>query len=266
MISFFYGLDHNILAFWHSAAEAAGGFLTPLAKVFTFIGEKGIWMLALAVILMCFAKTRKVGICLFGAVCCGALITNVVLKDLIARPRPFDAVNTEYLNWMHFVSAPTETGYSFPSGHVTAASAGVLALAFCWNKKVLYAGVPYVALMCFARNYLMAHYPTDVMAGCAVGLLSAVTAYGITLGIYAILEKFKDKKLSRLILYDIDAAKLFAKKSKQPAKAASSRSSSRRETENGDEETNGGSGTVEDIYFQNDSSGDDDGSDEDHWK
>ena len=214
MVSFFYGLDNNILSFWHTAAENAGGFLTPLAKIFTFIGEKGLWMLVLAVILMCFAKTRKIGVCLFGAVCCGALITNILLKDFIARPRPFEA-EAVYRSWMAFVNGPNETGFSFPSGHVTAAAAGVLALAFTWSKKVLYAGVPYVALMCFARNYLMAHYPTDVLAGCAVGVLSAVIAYGITLGIYAVLEKYKNKKFPRLILSDLDAAKLFRRKNEK---------------------------------------------------
>ena len=211
MISFFYGLDNNILSFWHVAAEQAGGFLTPVARFFTLIGEKGLWMLILAVILMCFAKTRKIGICLFGAVCCGALITNVVLKDLIARPRPYEVPNSDFFNWWRYIKAPVEDGYSFPSGHVTAAAAGVLALSFIWNKKVLFAGVPYVAIMCAARNYPMAHYPTDVIAGVAIGLFSAILAYAITVGIYDILEKNANKKIPRLILYDIDAAKLFKK-------------------------------------------------------
>ncbi len=211
MISFFYGLDNNILSFWHTAAESFGQVLTPLAKFFTFIGEKGIWMLVLAVILMCFAKTRKIGICLFGAVCCGALITNVVLKDLIARPRPFQVLNSDFNTWWAMLGSPAEDGFSFPSGHVTAAAAGVLALAFTWNKKVLIGGVPYVALMCMSRNYLMAHYPTDVIAGCAVGLFSAVVAYGITVGIYALLEKYRDSKFSQLVLEKLDAAILFRK-------------------------------------------------------
>ncbi|MCP6571144.1 hypothetical protein NL494_28655, partial [Klebsiella pneumoniae] len=66
--------------------------LTPLAKFITLIGEKGLVLFALAFIFMLFSKTRKLGVCLFGAVCCGALITNIILKDLIARPRPFEAM------------------------------------------------------------------------------------------------------------------------------------------------------------------------------
>ncbi|MBO4261134.1 MAG: phosphatase PAP2 family protein [Clostridia bacterium] len=211
MTSLFYGLDNNILSFWHVAAQHAGKVLTPIARFFTFIGEKGIWMIVLAVILICFAKTRKIGICLLGAVCCGALITNILLKDMIARPRPYEALGSDFYNWWRYIKAPVESGYSFPSGHVTAAAAGVFALAFVWNRKVLYAGIPYIVLMCASRNYLMAHYPTDVIAGIAVGVFSAITAYAITVGIYAILEKFEKRKLARLVLYDIDAGKLLKK-------------------------------------------------------
>ena len=75
----FAGFDNAILEFMHTLEEAAGGFITPLAKFITLIGEKGLWMFALAFVLMMFAKTRKLGICLFGAVCCGALITNIIL-------------------------------------------------------------------------------------------------------------------------------------------------------------------------------------------
>ena len=81
MISFLYNFDYDILSFWHETAVHLGGFLTPLFKVISFIGEKGIWLFALAVILMCFAKTRKIGICLFGAVCCGAL--RVIPDDIV---------------------------------------------------------------------------------------------------------------------------------------------------------------------------------------
>ncbi len=220
MGTLFYGLDNNILSFWHAAAQHAGKVLTPLARFFTFIGEKGIWMLVLAVILICFAKTRKIGVCLLGAVCCGALITNVLLKDLIARPRPYEAMGSDFYNWWRYIKAPLESGYSFPSGHVTAATAGVFALAFVWKRRVLAAGIPYIFLMCASRNYLMAHYPTDVIAGIAVGVFSAIVSYGITVGIYAILEKFEKHRLPGLVLYDIDAGKLFKKITKKNDKGS----------------------------------------------
>ena len=89
LMSAFSGLDLGILSLLHTLSEHAGWLLTPLAKLVTLLGEKGILFFLLSLVLMCFAKTRPLGVCIFGAVCCGALITNILLKDWIARPRPF---------------------------------------------------------------------------------------------------------------------------------------------------------------------------------
>lgn len=88
----FAGYDEAILKIMHSLSGALGSVLTPLMKLITFLGEKGLLLLLLSLVLMCFARTRRVGVCVFGAVCCGALITNFILKDLVARPRPFETV------------------------------------------------------------------------------------------------------------------------------------------------------------------------------
>ena len=83
----FSGADLGLLSLMHTLAEHAGVVLTPLCKLITLLGEKGVVFFLLALVLMCFARTRPLGVCIFGAVCCGALITNVLLKDWVARPR-----------------------------------------------------------------------------------------------------------------------------------------------------------------------------------
>lgn len=196
----FYSFDRNILEFMHELAENCGEVLTPVMKFITMIGEKGLWMFALAAVLMCFSKTRKIGVCLFGAVCCGALITNVVLKDWVARLRPFEWNPELYGSWWQAVGSPAEEGFSFPSGHVTAAMAGITALVLAWRKKWMLLGYLYVIIMAFSRNYLMAHYPSDVLAAVIVGAISGVVAWFITKGIYYLLEKHKEKKLFKFIL------------------------------------------------------------------
>ena len=65
----FAGYDRMILSLLHSVAN---GFFTFLFKLITLLGEKGILFFLAAIILMCFPKTRKLGVCIFGAVCCGA--------------------------------------------------------------------------------------------------------------------------------------------------------------------------------------------------
>ena len=197
----FYSFDYSILHFYHSLAESAGGFLTPVAKAITFIGEKGLWFLILAAVLLLFANTRRTGVALIGAIGCGRIITSYVLKTIIARPRPYlDAASDFYLWWQSAGAVP-EDGTSFPSGHMTAAVAGIVVLYLCMNAKVLIPGIPYVILMGASRNYLMAHYPTDIVAGALVGLFSGALAYLIAAAIWSGLKKIKDTPFGLFCLY-----------------------------------------------------------------
>ena len=179
--SFFSGYDYAILDFMNTLAVNAGGILTPIMKAVTFLGEKGIMFFLLAVILMLFPRTRKMGVCVFGAVCCGALISNIILKDMVERVRPFlDEANEHYMDYKSFwdaVGSPAEDGYSFPSGHVTAAAAGMLALVFTKGKKMIAPAILWIGLMMVSRNYLMAHYPSDVLFALIIGAVSALIAH-----------------------------------------------------------------------------------------
>ena len=55
----FSGIDLGILSLMHTFAEHAGGVLTPLCKLITLLGEKGILFFLLSLALMCFARTRR---------------------------------------------------------------------------------------------------------------------------------------------------------------------------------------------------------------
>ena len=125
--SAFAGYDSTILKLTHSMAEALGSVLTPVMKVITLLGEKGLVLILISLALMLFTRTRRAGVCMFGAIACGAILTNVILKGWVARPRPFESL-TVYRQWWEAIGAPAEHGFSFPSGHVTAATAGLTAL------------------------------------------------------------------------------------------------------------------------------------------
>lgn len=207
--SAFAGFDYAVLSFMHTLASGAGIILTPVMKFITLIGEKGIIILLLALVLMCFSKTRKAGICVFGAVCCGALITSICLKDAVRRIRPLEASQT-FKSWWEFVGAPFEDGFSFPSGHVTAAAAGLTALCLTKGKKYIIPSAVFVLLMGMSRNYLMAHYPSDVIAGIIVGAVAAVIAYYITKLIYMMLNKYSKNGFCRFVL-EFDIRRLLGK-------------------------------------------------------
>lgn len=195
----FAGYDKAILTLMHFLGEYLGVVLTPLMKLITLLGEKGLIFFLLALVLMCFSKTRKTGVCVFGAVCCGALITNIILKDWVARPRPFEALDL-YRMWWNDIGAPAEDGFSFPSGHVTAAAAGMTALYRAEGKKYLKPGIIWVLLMAVSRNYLMAHYPSDVLFAAIFGVASGFIAWEITKLIFRFLEEHDDKRLCALAL------------------------------------------------------------------
>ena len=196
----FSGVDLGILSLMHTLSEKAGGLLTPLCRLVTLLGEKGIVFFLLALVLMCRAKTRPLGVCIFGAVCCGALITNILLKDWVARPRPFETLAV-YRAWWISIGSPAEDGFSFPSGHVTAAAAGMSALCFMRGRRWFWPAFGVVLLMAFARNYLMAHFPSDVLAAVLIGIFSAWVAYLITMQIFAFFStRKKGNRLAEFVL------------------------------------------------------------------
>lgn len=200
----FAGFDHLFLSIQHWFADHLGVVLTPLMRVITFLGEKGWPFFLLALLFMLLADRRDLGVCIFGAVCCGALITNIILKDNVARLRPYESGNVEYELWWMAVGSPLEDGYSFPSGHVTACAAGMTALSLMKGKKWIGPSVVVVLLMMISRNYLMAHYPSDVVAALIIGVFSGVVAWLITQLIFRLLKRNRRKFGFCRLLLDFD--------------------------------------------------------------
>ena len=195
----FAGYDRFFLGILHTLGEKLGVVLTPLMRLITLLGEKGLLFILLALGLMLFSRTRRIGVCMFGAIACGAIITNFVLKDLVARPRPFDGSEL-YRAWWQAIGAPFEDDFSFPSGHMTAAVAGLAALCLTDGKKWLLPSVLWALLMGISRNYLMAHYPSDVLFGALAGLLAAFIAWAITRLIFRLCEEHRELPLCAFVL------------------------------------------------------------------
>lgn len=206
----FAGFDGAILEFYHLLTEWCGAILTPIMHLITMTGNKALALILLSLVLLFFAKTRKTGFCMLLAILCGALMTNVILKETICRIRPY-AASDLFREFWTFVGAHAESEFSFPSGHTTAAAAAATGLWLTRGKKYLAISIPYVALMAASRNYFMVHYPTDVIAGAVVGTIGGVIAYFITLGIYRALQKNENGKFSRFFS-DFDLIGVFQKK------------------------------------------------------
>ena len=94
--------------------------LTPFMKSVTFLGNGGWFWIVLCVLLICFGKTRKTGVTAALSLLSGFLITNLLIKNAVARPRPFDT----YTQIIPLITRPKD--YSFPSGHTCASFAVAL--------------------------------------------------------------------------------------------------------------------------------------------
>ena len=212
--SAFAGFDYAILEFFHSLALSASSLLNPIMEFMSIIGDNGYFGFALALVLMLFPKTRKCGIGIVLAIAVGALFTNICIKNIVARPRPYASDVAAFKEWWTYAGAHLESEFSFPSGHTTAAMASMTALGLSAGKArkwLIAPSVLFVLLMGAARNYLMVHYPTDVIAAFIVGGAAAVAAFFIVKAIWKALQKHSDKSFIFFIL-NFDIRSIFKRK------------------------------------------------------
>ena len=59
--AFFFGYDSALLGALHSVAEGVGVVMTPMMKLITLLGEKGLIFFLLALVFLCFARSRDLG-------------------------------------------------------------------------------------------------------------------------------------------------------------------------------------------------------------
>lgn len=183
------------------------GFLTNVAKAFTTFGDENfiIPVVIFSIALCFFKRTRKYGFTILFAIIIGTVITNVIMKPMVLRIRPYNTLqgNIDYWAWYVGAGALSEADYSFPSGHTTGAFEIATAAFLCFRsdkKKIAWLFPILAAGTMISRVYLMVHYPSDVIGGMIVGILSAVLGYFLM----KLVMKIK-------VLEKIDIEKLFKK-------------------------------------------------------
>jgi membrane-associated phospholipid phosphatase len=178
------------LMYWVDAAEI--GLMPPRrapglwpVRILTDFGQAALVLWGLAAMLAAVAliapglrgtsKSRLLGFgirlqFLFFAVLVPVL-TGEVIKWIVGRGRPFVGGKANAFNFVHF--AGTEAYASFPSAHAITAFALAFAVGAVWPR----ARVPmmvYAILIAGSRLVLLAHHPSDVVAGALIGVVGAM--------------------------------------------------------------------------------------------
>lgn len=173
-----WGLDFIIFI-----QQIHGPALDSVFRALTSLGGEAFLFLLMSVVLWCVDfgwGVRLVILLLFSS------YLNIDLKDLFRQPRPFDFEPGVQL-------AAAEGRYGLPSGHSQSAVVVWGYIAARVRKVWLWAAViGLVILIGFSRVYLGVHFPTDVLAGWAIG--------AVLLVLYLALQPKLDKYLVRLSL------------------------------------------------------------------
>jgi len=126
-------------------------------------------LILLAIFLLVFGEKRGriavlllvLGITLSDQVC------NTILKPLVGRVRPCNVLEN-----VHLLVNCTRA-FSFPSSHATNIFTGMILFSFVY-RKLRIALLTIAALVAYSRVYVGVHYPFDVVAGTALGILCAL--------------------------------------------------------------------------------------------
>ncbi|WP_327235847.1 phosphatase PAP2 family protein [Streptomyces sp. NBC_01317] len=146
--------------------------------VMEFVGEYGIMLALVLVVLACWWSVRKRGSAedsvtavaglVWAPLAAGfAVLVNIPIRGFVERPRPF--LDHKGLD----VLVDGKTDFSFVSDHATMAMA-IAAAVFVAHRGFGFAALGLALLEGFCRVYMGVHYPTDVIGGFALGTAVAL--------------------------------------------------------------------------------------------
>lgn len=140
----------------------------------TSLGNGGLIWIAAALFLIFQNKNmlKREGFTIAVALIIFSVLGLLILKPIIARPRPFVAQGVDIL-----IKEPM--GFSFPSGH-TGSSFAAASVIYFYNKKRGLLALILATLIAFSRMYLFVHYPSDIVGGLILGIISYRIAIKIT--------------------------------------------------------------------------------------
>ncbi|HSY75774.1 MAG TPA: phosphatase PAP2 family protein [Bacteroidia bacterium] len=100
------------------------------------------------------------------------------IKNMVMRYRP--SHNLALQSQLHFVNGYTGGQYGFVSSHAANTTAFALFMILLFRKKIVTVSlICWVALVCYSRMYLGVHYPSDILGGMILGLVTVLLTFAL---------------------------------------------------------------------------------------
>ena len=170
--TFYYEWEVDLIEWLQNTMGSIG---EGIAKALSFIGGETISLLVLLVVLFCYKKAAGMRC---GFTILAASMWFPMIKNIALRLRPY-MVHKGRVSVLMQAEADADAmdvvqqGYSFPSGHSAMAVACYTSIAYEIKKKWMWILAVIISLLIgLSRFAVGVHYPTDVLAGWAVGLLA----------------------------------------------------------------------------------------------
>jgi undecaprenyl-diphosphatase len=145
----------------------------PLMRVASRLGDGLLWYLLLIALPLLYGSAAIRPVLIMSATGLTGLLLYRRLKATLVRERPF--IRHPGIT----LAMPPLDRYSFPSGH-TLHAVCYTCQAVAHFPVLAWALIPAASLIALSRVVLGLHYPTDVVAGAAIGALLATC--GLALG------------------------------------------------------------------------------------
>ena len=134
-----------------------------------FLAEYTLYVVGIIFLILLFWKRNWLMVISAAvSVILSRLVIAEIMKNLLYRPRPYAVLETAKK-----LIAENADFKSFPSGHATIFFAIAMAVYF-FNKKLGIIFFISAVLMSFARIFIGIHWPSDVLAGAIIGIISGI--------------------------------------------------------------------------------------------
>jgi len=137
-----------------------------------------------ALVILGKTRGRWAALMLLPVIVASDQLSSGVMKPHIERMRPCEVLGNVHL-WYGpdgWITTPAEivrsykSSFSFPSGHAANITASMLFLGLVY-RRVLAAFLAVAIVVSFSRIYIGVHWPSDVLAGMALGAAIGAIAY-----------------------------------------------------------------------------------------